>query len=65
MSLNTKEFASKFTGELDKILCEKTAVGFMTDNTLRAKFVGAKSVKIPQIVEIRGIFCMPGPMSAK
>ena len=49
MSLNTKEFATKFTGELDKILCEKTAVGFMTDNTLRAKFVGAKSVKIPQI----------------
>lgn len=49
MSLNTKEFTTKFTGELDKILCEKTAVGFMTDNALRADFVGAKSVRIPQI----------------
>lgn len=49
MSINNEAFATKFTGELDKILCSKTAVGFMTDNALRAKFVGAKTVKLPSI----------------
>ncbi len=49
MSLNNEAFATKFTGELDKIITEKSSVGFMADNTLRAKFVGAKTVKIPNI----------------
>ncbi len=49
MSLNNEAFATKFTGELDKIITEKSSVGFMADNNLRAKFVGAKTVKIPNI----------------
>lgn len=49
MGLNTKEFAVKFTGELDKVLCQQSAVGFMTDNVFRAKFLGAKTVKIPSV----------------
>ncbi len=49
MSLNNDAFATKFTGELDKIITDKSSVGFMTDNALRAKFVGAKTVKIPNI----------------
>lgn len=49
MSLSTTAFAEKFTGELDKILVDESAVGFMNDNAFRAKFVGAKTVKIPNI----------------
>ena len=49
MGINTKEFAVKFTGELDKVLCQQSAVGFMTDNVMRCDFVGAKTVKIPSI----------------
>ncbi len=49
MSINNDAFATKFTGELDKIITEKSSVGFMTDNAFRAKFVGAKTVKIPSI----------------
>lgn len=49
MSLGTTAFAEKFTGELDKILVDESAVGFMNDNAFRAKFVGAKTVKIPNI----------------
>ena len=49
MAINTLEFAEKFTGVLDKILVETTKTGFMVDNAFRAKFVGAKTVKIPNI----------------
>ena len=49
MSINNDAFATKFTGELDKIITEKSSVGFMTDNAFKAKFVGAKTVKIPSI----------------
>lgn len=49
MSLSTTAFAEKFTGELDKILVDESSVGFMNDNAFRAKFVGAKTVKIPNI----------------
>ena len=49
MSINNEAFAERFTGELDKIITEKSSVGFMTDNAFRAKFVGAKTVKIPSI----------------
>ena len=49
MAINNDAFATKFTGELDKIITEKSSVGFMTDNAFRAKFVGAKTVKIPSI----------------
>ena len=49
MAINNEAFAEKFTGELDKIIVDKSSVGFMTDNAFRAKFVGAKTVKIPNI----------------
>lgn len=41
--------AQKYTGELDKILVQKSATGFLADNALRAQFVGAKTVLIPDI----------------
>ncbi len=49
MALNTLEFATKFAGELDKMIVQKSVTGFFADNTLRAKFVGAKTVIIPDI----------------
>jgi hypothetical protein len=49
MSLNTLEFATKFAGELDKMIVQKAVTGFFADNLLRAKFVGAKTVIIPDI----------------
>lgn len=49
MALNTLAFATKFASELDKIITQKAVTGFFADNTLRAKFVGAKSVVIPDI----------------
>lgn len=49
MTLNTLEFASKFSGELDKIIVQKAVTGFMADNVFRQKFVGAKTVIMPDI----------------
>ncbi len=49
MPLNTLAFAEKFAGELDKMIVQKSVTGFMADNVLRAKFVGAKTVIIPDI----------------
>lgn len=49
MSINTLEFASKFSGELDKIIVQKAVTGFLTDNVFRQKFVGAKTVIVPDI----------------
>ena len=49
MALNTLSFATKFASELDKIIVQKSVTGFLTDNTMRAKFVGAKTVQIPDI----------------
>ena len=49
IATNSEAFAVKFTGELDKVLVQKSKTGFLTDNALRAKFVGAKTVKIPNI----------------
>lgn len=54
MPINNLAFAEKFTGELDKVLVQGASVGFMTDNAFRAKFVGAKTVKIPDI-ELQGL----------
>ena len=47
--INSLEFASKFTGELDKKFAQKSATGFFLDNNLRSKFVGAKTVLIPDV----------------
>ncbi len=45
--INSLEFATKFTGELDKLYVQKAVTGFLADNTFRAKFVGAKTVILP------------------
>lgn len=39
----------RYTGELDKIVSQKAVTGFLADNVFRAKFVGAKTVIIPDI----------------
>ena len=49
MALNTLEFATKFSGELDKIVVQKAVTGFLADNIFRQKFVGAKTVIMPDI----------------
>ncbi len=49
MSLNLDTFSQKMTDELDKAIAQKPATGFLTDNNLRGKFVGAKTVMIPEM----------------
>ena len=49
MAINDLAKATLYTGELDKMLVQKSAVGFMADNAFRAKFVGAQTVIIPDI----------------
>ena len=48
-TINTLSAAEKFTSELDKFFVQKAVTGFLTDNNLRAQFVGAKTVKIPSL----------------
>lgn len=48
-TISSEAFASTITEELDKELVSTSAVGFMADENLRAKFVGAKTVKVPNI----------------
>lgn len=47
MSLNLENISVKMTDELDKAVEQKPVTGFMADNNLRGKFVGAKTVMIP------------------
>ena len=54
MPINTIAYAEKFTGELDKMYVQDSTMGFLTDNNLRAKFVGAKTVVIPD-VDMQGL----------
>lgn len=49
MAINSLEFAGKMAKELDKVYEQKAVTGFFTDNVLRAQFVGAKTVKIPDL----------------
>lgn len=49
MAINNISTASKFSSELDKVIVSKAVTGFFADNVLRAKFVGAKTVLIPDI----------------
>ena len=49
MAINTLEFNTAMTKELDKAVAQKATTGFLADNTLRAKFVGAKTVLIPEV----------------
>lgn len=54
MAINTLELATKMTTELDKAVVQKSVTGFLTDNAMRAKFVGANIVLIPRI-ELQGL----------
>lgn len=47
MSLNLENISVKMTDELDLAVAQKPVTGFMADNNLRGKFVGAKTVMIP------------------
>ena len=49
MSINSIENVTKYSNELDKMFQQKSAVGFFADNALATKFVGAKTVIIPDI----------------
>lgn len=49
MAINSLSNAEKWTNELDKFFVQKSVTGFLTDNNLRAQFVGAKTVKIPSL----------------
>ena len=49
MPINTLPEVQKFTGELDKMFVQKAVTGFFADNVLRSKFVGAKTVVIPDL----------------
>ncbi len=49
MSLNLNSISVKMTDELDKAVMQKPVTGFLADNHLRGKFVGAKTVMIPEM----------------
>lgn len=49
MSINSIINAEKYSEELDKVFTQKSVTGFFADNALAAKFVGAKTVLIPDI----------------
>ncbi|MBR6509412.1 MAG: hypothetical protein IKT38_02260 [Clostridia bacterium] len=49
MAINSIENAVRYSDELDKMFEQKSAVGFFADNAMATKFVGAKTVIIPDI----------------
>ena len=49
MSINSIENTTRYTAELDKMFAQKSATGFFADSTLATKFVGAKTVIIPDV----------------
>ncbi len=49
MPINSIENAVRYSEELDKLFTAKSATGFFADNALKTKFVGAKTVIIPEI----------------
>ncbi len=49
MSINSIENALRYSTELDKMFAQKSATGFFADNALATKFVGAKTVIIPDV----------------
>lgn len=53
-TINSLEFRSKLTGELDKALVQEAQTSFFADNALRSKFVGARTVLIPD-VDMQGL----------
>ena len=49
MAINDLKFRTSMSEELDKAIVQGATVGFFEDNILRAKFVGARSVIIPEM----------------
>ena len=49
MAINSIENVTKYSNELDRMFAQKSATGFFADNALSAKFVGAKTVIIPDV----------------
>lgn len=49
MAINTLAFCEKLSNELDKALVQKSVTSFLADNAMRSKFVGAKTVLLPDI----------------
>ncbi len=49
MSINSIENAVKYSDELDRMFEQKSVTGFFADNALATKFVGAKTVIIPDV----------------
>ena len=49
MALNTLEFNSKLSSELDMLLIQKAETSFLADNAMKAKFVGTRNVLIPDL----------------
>ena len=49
MSINSIASAEVYSSELDKVFEAKSATAFFADNALRTRFVGAKTVIIPDI----------------
>lgn len=46
---NNIGYAQKYSPELDKMITQEAKTGFFADNVFRAKFVGARTVQIPEI----------------
>lgn len=53
-TINSLQFQSKLTGELDKALVQSAQTSFFADNAMRSKFVGARTVLIPD-VDMQGL----------
>lgn len=49
MAINSLENAAKYSEALDELFAQKSATGFFADNMMAKKFVGAKTVIIPDI----------------
>ena len=49
MPINSLIQAQNWTDQLDKMYAQKSVTGFFLDNAMRTKFVGAKTVLIPDI----------------
>ena len=49
MSINSLHSVTKYSEELDKLFAQKSATGFFADNDFGKKFVGAKTVIVPDI----------------
>lgn len=46
---NNIQLAQKYSPELDKMIVQGAKTGFFSDNVFKAKFIGAKTVQIPEV----------------